>query len=132
MSFEGYVMTVCARGHLLEEGYDYSGSDHTKTCEVCGAAWVWSYTVDLTNDSGVKPVLGLYRPGSCDLDDDVYYLPVDAATAPDHPVKAVQWIDSDHPDDGSFATEKEAWKNKDRRYTELLKRNKHETWKNRH
>jgi hypothetical protein len=146
MSFEGYTMRLCQHGHALEEGYDYSGSDSTPKCEVCGAPWVWCYTVNETNDSGVAPVLEIYQR---DLGDDleadmrdIYYLPVPAEafrlahdysgldeTSP--PVKPVQWQDLDHPDDGPFATERAAWDNKTKRYNMRVKKAKHERWKNR-
>lgn len=139
MSFEGYVMTLCQHGHLLEEGYDYSGSDHTVACAVCGAPWAWNYTVDETNCSGVKPVLEMLAP-AVDDDEDVYYLPEDDAPnyysrleGVDHvPFKPVLWEDCNHPDDGPFATERLAWDNKVKRYKESVKRAKHEQWKHRH
>lgn len=116
MSFEGYCITVCQHGHLLEEPYDYGGDDHAEVCPVCGAPWVWSYTVDLTNDSGVAPVLEVQVQG----DDEIYYLPKDED--PDHyrdlegldhpPINPVEWQDLDHPDDGPFTTEQAAWDNK--------------------
>jgi hypothetical protein len=132
MSFEGYVMKLCQHGHLLEEGYDYSGSDHTAACEVCGAAWAWNFTVDETNDSGVAPLLEVLVASKGD--DETYYLPEDDAPnyysnleGVEHvPFKPVQWLDKDHPDDGPFSTEREAWDNKAKRYKLLVKRTKHE------
>ncbi len=124
MSFEGYCIVVCHRGHLLEEPYDYGGDDHAKVCLVCGAPWVWSYTVNQTNDSGVAPVLEVYRQDPNGNDDhDVFYLPAQqdsSRTALDYgvldetspPIKAAMWQDLDHPDDGPFMSEQAAWENK--------------------
>lgn len=138
MSFEGYVMKLCQHGHLLEEGYDYSGSDHTPKCEVCGAPWVWCFTVDETNCSGVKPVLKVQVQSNGD--DEIYYLPLDDdpnyyadLAGLDHPpFEPVLWEDCNHPDDGPFATERLAWDNKIRRYNLAVKKAKHEQWKHRH
>lgn len=138
MSFEGYTMRLCQHGHLLEEGYDYSGSDHTAACLVCAAPWVWCFTVDQTNDSGVAPLLEVQVASSGD--DEIYYLPEDTDPAyaaelesGDHPpIQPVQWLDLDHPDDGPFSSERAAWDNKARRYKLLVKRTKHERWQHRH
>jgi hypothetical protein len=126
MSFEGYCITVCQHGHLLEEDYDYAGDQAAKVCPVCGAPWAWNYTVDQTNDAGVAPVLEVYQADPAGREDhDVYYLPGpdDSRTergypvyvVPDEnspPLKAAMWQDLNHPDDGPFTTDHEAWDNK--------------------
>jgi hypothetical protein len=119
MSFEGYVMSLCAKGHLLEEPFDYAGDDHSVSCPRCGAGFVWDYRVDETNDSGVAPVLALLSGGEGD-EDATYYLPSNAGqidlSGLDHrinpEIKPVRFMDRDHPDDGPFRTERAALENK--------------------
>lgn len=121
MSFEGYCITVCQHGHLLEEDYDYAGDQAAKVCPVCGAPWAWSYTVDQPNDAGVAPVLEVYQVDPEGREDhDVYYLPEpDAASRTQcgplgqdsPPLKAAMWQDLNHPDDGPFSSAQSAWEN---------------------
>ena len=116
-------MTLCAQGHFSEGDADWAGYSVAPKCVVCGSQWVWSYTVDQTNDAGVKPELELLAP-AVNVDTNVYYQP--------SPVKPAQWRDLDHPQDGPFATEALAYANKDRHYKAMMKKAKHETRKNRH
>lgn len=60
MSFEGYVIRLCQNGHQDSVGcYDDSSGN---CCTICGTKICWSYTVDQTNDDGVKPVLVQHTP----------------------------------------------------------------------
>ena len=54
MSYEGYNMFLCAKGHHN----DYDAYDAFPVeCEDCGAPIVWAYAVDCTNYTPVEPVL---------------------------------------------------------------------------
>jgi hypothetical protein len=111
MSFEGQEIHICRHGHVEYGPLSYG--EATEPC-CCGESPIWIYIVDETNDSGVGPELELFQ----------YYIPSNDgirswrapspgfdATVPQKPVK---FRDLDHPDDGPFATEHEAWANKAR------------------
>ncbi len=52
MSYEGYNQLLCANGHLSGcDCYDFLGND--EVCSICGAAIVWSNSVDQTNGDEV-------------------------------------------------------------------------------
>lgn len=85
MSYEGYEMHLCARGHYqTRDAYDYGVEN---SCD-CGAPIVWQYGVDQTNDAGVKPVLVEHEPAKVEtcphcghakeIEEERYCIPLNA------------------------------------------------------
>ncbi len=57
MSYEGYNVLLCAKGHRWDE--DVHAARGKGKCPACGGEPVWFWMVDTTNDDGLEPSLKL-------------------------------------------------------------------------
>ncbi len=61
MSYEGYEMWLCAKGHLHYFDCHDTPIEKTWRCH-CGAAYAWSCDIDQTNGPGEEPELKVAAP----------------------------------------------------------------------
>lgn len=61
MSYDGYEIWLCARGHRRSFGCYDTPAHRGWACE-CGAACAWRASVDQTNGPGEAPVLVVAEP----------------------------------------------------------------------
>ena len=77
MSYEGFVQSLCSKGHLTE--YDCCESD-PKECRICKSKMVWFNAVDTTNGENAGYIeLKLKKQIKCiecsSVLEQTYYIP---------------------------------------------------------
>ncbi len=115
MSWEGYEIHLCRNGHKFQAASSYDFA----TCPTCGAETAWVAVVDQTNDSGVEPLLVLERASVLEECPCCHHVKVLEAERYQIPKRGapLQYIDLDHPEDGPFSSNKEAYENKYKKQT---------------
>ncbi len=63
MSYEGYEIGLCELGHFRSSDCYIANRD--ERCS-CGALFAWWFAVDQTNDSGVRPLLIIWKDAEYD------------------------------------------------------------------